>query len=426
MRAVGQLFCGIPHQSPDNFVHKHTDLRVGAAAPRPLGGRRWSWSAARGEEHLCSGPAASRIDEADARLARLLGGVAPEEFLKKFVIDHAELVAGGRAVVDGGGDLGRVLFAAGSGLAGLGAVQKRLDDEAEALFKRGGSKPLINLNLAELEAARKKVKDDTLRSSEYLAHDEALRRPGPPRRAGARARRGGPRAGPPPEPRRRPRTDRPALGPSWGSWRPWPTRPALGRFHLPPPRRRVADRAQRAVRLRGVAAKARELAEARELLDVPEPLLEQADAITEIHLRLGVHRKGRQEHHRLEAEHARLEAEARSILRKLGRDPGPDGPLAPDGLDALRLKAADRAAVLDLANDARRCYKPVTTPRSPSGPSTRRPRPPPPGSTPSAPARRRPAPQGRQAGPEARATSMPPSTASARPWPARPVGPTSP
>ena len=57
------------------------------------------------------------------------------------MIDHAELVAGGKAVVEGGGDLGRVLFAAGSGLAGLGAVQKKLDDEAEALFKPGGSNP---------------------------------------------------------------------------------------------------------------------------------------------------------------------------------------------------------------------------------------------------------------------------------------------
>ena len=69
-----------------------------------------------------------------------------------------------------------MLFAAGSGLAGLGAVQKGLDDEAEALFKRGGSKPVINLKLAELEAARKRIKDDSLRSSEWREHDEALSR----------------------------------------------------------------------------------------------------------------------------------------------------------------------------------------------------------------------------------------------------------
>ena len=70
------------------------------------------------------------IDDPDARLARLLGGVTAEEFLKKFVIDHAELVGGGKTRDRGRGDLGRVLFAAGSGLAGLGR-------RAEAARRRG-------------------------------------------------------------------------------------------------------------------------------------------------------------------------------------------------------------------------------------------------------------------------------------------------
>ncbi|MCA1686711.1 MAG: AAA family ATPase, partial [Planctomycetia bacterium] len=345
MRAIHHLFCGIPPQSTDNFVHKYADLRIGARL-RDHAGSALEVVRRKGTKNTLLGSGGGPIDDPDARLARVLGGVSPEEFLKKFVIDHAELVGGGKTVVEGGGDLGRVLFAAGAGLAGLGAVQKSLDDEADALFKRGGSKPLINLKLAELEATRKKIKDDTLRSSEWRDHDEAHR--------AALARKDALERDLDAATRERahlrnlsealePIARRSAL---LGELRTLVDAPRLSADFTY--RRRDAEsrigpnEKFEADALRKVA----DLTESFDALDVPAPLLEQADAIAALHLRLGSHQKDKADRDRLDADRARFEAEARTILLDLGRDPG-----SADGLETLRLKAPDRAAVHDLANE---------------------------------------------------------------------------
>ena len=57
-----------------------------------------------------------------------------EDYVKKFVIDHEELIEGGKEVLRAGGNLGSALFAAASGMVGLSEVQKQLDRDAEDLF----------------------------------------------------------------------------------------------------------------------------------------------------------------------------------------------------------------------------------------------------------------------------------------------------
>ena len=69
-------------------------------------------------------------------------------------MDHDELVGGGRGILDGKGDLGEILFAAGAGLARFDQVRKSLDEETEKLFKPTGKNPAINSTLAELKVAR--------------------------------------------------------------------------------------------------------------------------------------------------------------------------------------------------------------------------------------------------------------------------------
>ena len=137
LRAIHQLFRGIPHQSSDNFVHKNADMRIGAVL-RDRAGEALEVVRRKGVKNTLLDAAGKAIDDPDARLARVLGGIGAEEFPKKFVIDHAELIGGGKTVTEGGGDLGRGLFAAGSGRVGSGAVQKRRDDEGEAVSQHGG------------------------------------------------------------------------------------------------------------------------------------------------------------------------------------------------------------------------------------------------------------------------------------------------
>ena len=55
-----------------------------------------------------------------------------------FGIGYEDLVTGGTAILEGGGELGRLLFPAGSGSAPLGRVLDELKTEADALFRPSG------------------------------------------------------------------------------------------------------------------------------------------------------------------------------------------------------------------------------------------------------------------------------------------------
>ena len=224
LRAIQQLFCGIPHRSTDNFVHKHADMRIGAVL-RDRAGAALEVVRRKGTKNTLLGADGKPIDDPDARLARLLGGVAPEEFLKKFVIDHAELVGGGKAVDRRGGrprprPLRRRV---GARRPGRGAEEAR----------RRGRGPL--------QARRVEAPDQPqARRAGSRPQDDQGRHP--PQHRVARARRGPPR-GPRPQgrpgarPRRRPsasatacktarrgaRPDRPPRGRPRRARATWPT-----------------------------------------------------------------------------------------------------------------------------------------------------------------------------------------------------------
>jgi len=341
LRAIQQFFSGIPARSTDDFVHSHKAMRVGARL-RDRSGEAFDLVRRKGNASTLLHPDNSAYKDEDALMGRLLAGLNPAEFLRRFVIDHAELVAGGKAVVEGKGDLGHILFA-GSGLAGLGAVQKTLGDEADGLFKARGTVPPINANLAQLKATRDRLKADALKSSEWLAHDEAL--------ADNRARKAALLPRIEEAVRERNRLSR------------------LDEALTPIARRRVILEELRS--LNGVprlapqftferkeaqsflkSSETQDASTRRDLagviadlatLDVPEPLLDQAEAIEALAVRLGRHQQSERDRERMEAERAGFQAEAEALLRDLGR--------SGQGDDAPRLTTADRAAVLDLGNE---------------------------------------------------------------------------
>src|SRR5262249_6720456 len=98
------------------------------------------------------------------------------EFSRRFALDHDELVAGGKSILEGAGELGQLLFQAGGGLKDLLEVQRNLDRELESLFKPSGTRPRIHAGLAELKEARAVVREGSLPSSEWVEHETAYRR----------------------------------------------------------------------------------------------------------------------------------------------------------------------------------------------------------------------------------------------------------
>ncbi|MGE3821408.1 MAG: AAA family ATPase, partial [Isosphaeraceae bacterium] len=350
VRAITQFFQGIPHQSADDFVHKYDKIRIGAAL-RGREGDVVELVRRKGVKNTLLSVDGAPLS--DGALTRLLGGTPPEDFIRRFVIDHEELVAGGRDLVAGRGDLGRALFAAGGGgLARVGGVQKELEKEAEGLFLPRGSKPSINADLTGLESLRKELRDKALPSSDWVRHDAALREAHARREAIEREREETERErnrllrlaeAVEPVAHRREVLD--ALAGLAGV-------PRLSRdfsFRLRDARSRLpsTERAAEAARRR-----LKELAIERDRLDVPEALLDQSEAIESLHSRLARVGQAESDRHRLEAERVRLASEIREALRDLGRDPAlatdvlageEDGPLAP-----LRVSKIDRASLDDL------------------------------------------------------------------------------
>ena len=173
LRALAQLFYGIPHASDDNFVHAYPKLRIGGVL-RSADGSIFHFTRRKGRSKtLYDGDDVQPVDP--KQIDELLDGLDEQSFLQRFGLDYKELVRGGRAIVEGGGDLGEVLFAAGTGIGDLGTVQDRLDERADALFKTRGSNQRINRAVSELKQARKAIRDTQLPSAEWDRHDQALR-----------------------------------------------------------------------------------------------------------------------------------------------------------------------------------------------------------------------------------------------------------
>jgi uncharacterized protein YhaN len=157
LRALHAALYGIPGQTSDGFLHPYDTLRVGGRL-RHSDGTEITFIRRKGNKNTLLAPEGGKLD--DHALDRFLGGESAEKFRTFWGIDHARLVEGGREILEGRGDLGESLFAAGSGVSHLGVLRKRLKEEADRLFVPRGQNPPINKaihHLRELRSEQQKV-----------------------------------------------------------------------------------------------------------------------------------------------------------------------------------------------------------------------------------------------------------------------------
>jgi len=173
LRALRQVFYGIPSTSTDDFIHNYREMRIGATI-ESRAGEVLEFLRRKGNKNTLRA-ADDRTALDDDLLDRFLAGADQKLFETLFGIDHDTLVRGGEAIVQGSGEIGQILFSAGAGLADLRNVQRNLEEQMNELFKPGAQKPSINKAISEFEAARKRARDAQLASSVWLKHDEALR-----------------------------------------------------------------------------------------------------------------------------------------------------------------------------------------------------------------------------------------------------------
>ncbi|MCP4667317.1 MAG: AAA family ATPase, partial [Deltaproteobacteria bacterium] len=172
LRALRSMLFGIPDRTSDDFLHPYTKMRVGAAM-QSADGDVLECVRLKGRSSTLRAVDEKTILDASI-LNQYLKGVDADLFRTMFGIDNAELVRGGKEIIQGGGPMGRIIFAAGSGVANLRAVQEELKSEVALLFKPWGQKPRINATLHKLNKIRKVLRDAQLPGREWVNHDQAL------------------------------------------------------------------------------------------------------------------------------------------------------------------------------------------------------------------------------------------------------------
>src|SRR3546814_10119871 len=127
LAAVSDLLFGFPVRSPYNFLFDYSLLRVGAVLED--GGTTLACRRKKGTSGTLLGADDVPIDEAP--LAAMLRGQTRDTFGLSFSLHQETLRSGGKAMVEAKNDVGRTLFAAGSGLTGVSDELRRLETEAE-------------------------------------------------------------------------------------------------------------------------------------------------------------------------------------------------------------------------------------------------------------------------------------------------------
>jgi uncharacterized protein YhaN len=173
LRALRYLLYGIPERSLDNFIHPYAKMRIGSTI-RSANGDTLGLVRRKGRSNTLRAADDSTVMAA-SELTRMLSGVDAQRFATMFAIGYEDLVRGGRDILQGGGNLGRLVFSAGSGIANLLEIQNELRTDAESLFLPSGKKPKINAALGRLKHSRKALRDAQLPGQEWTDHDQTMR-----------------------------------------------------------------------------------------------------------------------------------------------------------------------------------------------------------------------------------------------------------
>jgi len=339
LRALEAWLFGFEERTPDNFIHSYGQLRVGGRLKNADSELAFRRRKARKQ---------TIVDEDDKplpddALVPFLHGVTRDQFRVMFGLGHQALVEGGREILRGGGEVGQALVSAGMGGAQVRALLKQLDGDAGALYKAGGSNPTINQQLSKHRDMKKKRDEASLSSREWKAHDDALQQ------AQADLERVVAEISNLTNQQSRLQSLRAVL-------------PALGRrtklleefrtlgsvVELRPgfaDERRIAesdlcDAMREAERARNELERlSREIGR----IAVPEQLIAQEDTITDLHERLGSHRKAAADRVGLAQEQALLEEAATDLLSDLPFE------ITADEVVTLRLDVGQRMRLRQLA-----------------------------------------------------------------------------
>lgn len=172
--AIEDLLFGIPNRSPYNFLHSYGAMRVGALLENATD--CFEFQRRKAHRDMILGSDGTPLPGDERLLAPFLGGADRAYFDRMFNLSHDRLAEGGKAIIEAKDDVGQMLFAAGTGLAGLRERVSTLEEEADRLWApRKSSKRLYYRARDRLEEAQSRQREHSLSVSAWKATRKNLR-----------------------------------------------------------------------------------------------------------------------------------------------------------------------------------------------------------------------------------------------------------
>ena len=132
LSAIEDLLFGVPMQSPYNFLHDYSSMRIGAGLEN--GEEALEVVRRKGYKDTLLGADDLPLPGGEAALRPFLVGADRSFFERMFSLDHVRLEAGGREILEAKDEIGQMLFSAGAGISGLRDRFTDLSSEADKFW----------------------------------------------------------------------------------------------------------------------------------------------------------------------------------------------------------------------------------------------------------------------------------------------------
>jgi uncharacterized protein YhaN len=156
------LLFGIEERSRYSFLHEYGAMRVGGVLE--LSGEEQVFARTKQRNNSLLNNVGQPVSE--VALSGHLAGLSRDAYTTMFSLDDETLEAGGRAILESRGDLGKLLFTASAGLGHASDTLGALETDADRIHRRQAQNTeiaLLKKRLAELKTARDAI--DTLAST---------------------------------------------------------------------------------------------------------------------------------------------------------------------------------------------------------------------------------------------------------------------
>jgi len=169
--ALGDLLFGIGARSTYNFRHAYETMCLGAILER--GTDRLEFRRLKKNKD----PLRDANDQPlpPERLESFLGRADRNFFERMFALDRRTLEDGGVEILQAKNDLGRMLFEASAGLAGLAPIRQQLEEEAAGLWdKRHSQKRAFSRAREDWTAAKQRLRAVTVQTRDWQDAQQRL------------------------------------------------------------------------------------------------------------------------------------------------------------------------------------------------------------------------------------------------------------